>query len=74
MESYWIAIISFGACFIVTVAISLLTQPKTDAELKNLVYGVTEMPPKGDAPWYKRPGPLAIVVIAVLVVVNLIFW
>jgi SSS family solute:Na+ symporter len=73
-QNYWIAIISFATCFIVTVAISLITKPKTDAELKNLVYGVTEMPPKGDSPWYKRPGPLAVVVIAVLVVVNLIFW
>jgi len=73
-QNYWIAIISFGVCFVVTIVISLLTKPKTDAELKNLVYGVTEMPPKGDAPWYKRPGPLAIVVIVVLVAVNLIFW
>jgi SSS family solute:Na+ symporter len=73
-QNYWIAIISFGVCFVVTIVVSLLTKPKTAAELKNLVYGVTEMPPKGDAPWYKRPGPLAIVVIAVLVVVNLIFW
>jgi SSS family solute:Na+ symporter len=73
-QNYWIAIISFGVCFVVTVAISLFTKPKTDLELKNLVYGVTEMPPKGDAPWYKRPGPLAIVVIVVLVAVNLIFW
>jgi SSS family solute:Na+ symporter len=73
-QNYWIAIISWSVCAVVTIAISLVTQPKTDAELHNLVYGVTEMPPKGNAPWYQRPGPLAVVVIAVLVVVNLIFW
>ncbi len=73
-QNYWIAIISWSACAVLTVIVSLMTQPKTDADLKNLVYGVTEMPPKGDAPWYKRPGPLAVVVIAVLVVVNLLFW
>lgn len=73
-QNYWIAIISWSACAMVTVSISLVTKPKSDQELHNLVYGVTEMPPRGNAPWYKRPGPLAVVVIAVLVAVNLIFW
>jgi len=35
---------------------------------------VTEKPDEGDAPWYKRPGPLAVVVLAVLVVFNVLFW
>ncbi len=73
-QSYWIAIVSWTTCFVVTIAISLVTQPKPESELKNLVYGVTEIPHDGDAPWYKRPGPLAVIVIGVLVVVNLIFW
>jgi len=73
-QNYWIAIISWTSCAVITIAVSLMTQPKTDDELRNLVYGVTEMPPKGNAPWFKRPGPLAIVVIVVLVAVNLLFW
>jgi SSS family solute:Na+ symporter len=73
-QSYWIAITSWTSCFVVTVLISLLTQPKPESDLKNLVYGFTDTPSDEDAPWYKRPAPLGVIVIAVLVVVNLIFW
>jgi SSS family solute:Na+ symporter len=52
----------------------LVTRPKAETELHNLVYGFTDVPQEGNAPWYKRPGPLAIIVIAVLVVINIIYW
>lgn len=73
-QNFWIAIVAFAVCLVVTFAVSLVTKGKTDAELRNLVYGVTEKPDEGDAPWYKRPGPLAVVVLAVLVVFNILFW
>ena len=73
-QNYWIAIISWTSCFVVTILISLVTKAKPESELHNLVYGFTDIPPKETAPWYKRPAPLAVVVIAVLVVVNIIFW
>jgi SSS family solute:Na+ symporter len=52
----------------------MLTRPKPESELHNLVYGFTDVPPETTAPWYKRPGPLAIIVVAVLVIMNVIFW
>ncbi|MBV9081121.1 MAG: sodium:solute symporter family protein [Acidobacteriaceae bacterium] len=73
-QNFWIAIWAWVACLIVTYVISLMTKPKPEAELHNLVYGVTDIPHEGAAPWYKRPGPLAVVVIAVLVIMNIIFW
>jgi SSS family solute:Na+ symporter len=73
-QSYWIAIISWTTCFVVTIAVSLATKPKPESELKNLVYGFTDVPPEDENPWYKRPAPLAVVVIAVLVIVNVIYW
>jgi SSS family solute:Na+ symporter len=73
-QNFWIAIIAFVVCLIVTFGVSLVTKGKTDAELRNLVYGVTEKPDEGDAPWYKRPGPLAVVVLSVLVIFNILFW
>ncbi len=73
-QNFWIAIIAWCACFSVTYLVSLATKPKPESELQNLVYGVTDLPHEGNAPWYKRPGPLAVVVIAVLVVMNIIFW
>ena len=57
-----------------TILVSLGTTPRPESELHNLVYGVTELPAEENVPWYKRPGPLAIVVLAVLVVFNIIFW
>ena len=73
-QNFWIAIISWSACLIVTVLITMVTTPKAESELHNLVYGVTDIPHEGTAPWYKRPGPLALVVIAVLIIINIIFW
>jgi SSS family solute:Na+ symporter len=73
-QNYWIAIISWTACLVVTVLVSLITKPKPEADLHNLVYGFTDLPPEENVPWYKRPGPLAVVVIVVLVIINIIYW
>ena len=73
-QNFWIAILAFLVCLIVTAAVSVMTRPKTETELQNLVYGVTAIPHEADAPWYKRPGPLAIIVLAVLVIFNILFW
>ncbi len=73
-QNFWIAIIAFCACLVVTYAITLVTVPKPISELHNLVYGVTDLPHEGDVVWYKRPGPLAMIVIVLLVIVNIIFW
>ncbi len=73
-QNFWIAIWAWTTCFVVTLVISLLTKPKPEVELHNLVYGVTDRPPEENVPWYKRPGPLAIIVLAVLVIFNILFW
>lgn len=73
-QNFWIAIISWCTCLIVTFLVSLATNPKPEGELHNLVYGVTDLPKEPGVVWYKRPGPLAILVIIVLVVMNVIFW
>ncbi len=74
-QNFWIAIVSWCACFLVTFLVSLVTTPKPEAELHNLVYGATaDLPAETDARWYKRPGPLAVIVIVVLVIFNVLFW
>ncbi|MBV8571827.1 MAG: sodium:solute symporter family protein [Acidobacteriaceae bacterium] len=73
-QNYWIAIISWITCLIITIVISLFTTPKAENDLHNLVYGVTELPHETGVPWYKRPGPLALVVIGVLIIMNIIYW
>jgi SSS family solute:Na+ symporter len=58
----------------VTVVVSLLTRPKPDAELKDLVFGLTRLPDEGPCPWYRNPSFWALVVLAGLVAINIIFW
>ncbi|MDQ6708264.1 MAG: Na+/galactose cotransporter, partial [Acidobacteriota bacterium] len=73
-QNFWIAIIAWCACLLVTFVVTLFTTPKPESELHNLVYGVTDLPHEGTVIWYKRPWPLALMVIVILVIVNLIFW
>jgi SSS family solute:Na+ symporter len=73
-QNFWIAIFAWSTCFVVTILVSLLSRPKPEAELHNLVYGLTDIPHDPAPPWYKRPLPLAAVVVVALVVLNLLFW
>lgn len=73
-QNFWIAIFAWSACFAVTVLVSLASRPKPASELHNLVYGLTDIPHDADLPWYKRPAPLAVIVVVALIALNLIFW
>jgi solute:Na+ symporter, SSS family len=68
------ALWSFLVCVIVTVVVSMATQPRTDAELADLVYGLTEVPSIGDVPFYDKPVFWASVIGVVFVILNIIFW
>lgn len=72
-QNFWIAIFAWSTCFAVTVLVSLISVPRREAELQNLVYGLTRIPHE-EVRWYKRPAPLAAIVIAALVVLNVVFW
>ncbi len=73
-QGFWTAICSFSAGFVVTIAVSLLTKPRPDQELKGLVYSLTPKPDESDLPWYKRPVALAVAVLVLTVFLNLIFY
>ncbi|HYL73549.1 MAG TPA: sodium:solute symporter family protein [Bryobacteraceae bacterium] len=73
-QNFWIAIFAWTTCFAVTILVSLLTAPKPVADLHNLVYGLTDIPHDAGLPWYKRPMPLAAIVVTALIVLNLLFW
>jgi SSS family solute:Na+ symporter len=68
------ALWSFLACVMVTVAVSLVTKPKTDSELNGLVYGLTEVPSVGNLPIYQRPLFWAGVMVVIFFVLNVYFW
>jgi SSS family solute:Na+ symporter len=73
-ENMYRALWSWVICVLVTVVVSMLTAPKPEAELKGLVYGVTEIPFEGDVSVFQRPWFWASVVGASLVAVNIFFW
>ncbi len=68
------ALWSLLVCMGVTVLVSVFTKPKSDEELKDLVYGLTRIPNEGPCPWYKHPKFWAAVVLVVLIAVNIVFW
>jgi len=73
-ENLYRALWSWMICVVVTVLVSLLTQPKTASELQGLVYGYTKIPSDGDLPFYKRPIFWGAGVAVVFGVLQYIFW
>jgi SSS family solute:Na+ symporter len=75
-QNFWMAIFAFAGCFIGTLVISLATAPnRTDEELRGLVYSLTEkVRDHRETPWYARPATLGVIVLALTLALNLIFW
>jgi SSS family solute:Na+ symporter len=73
-ENMYRALWSWLVCVVVTVAVSLVTRPKSIEDLRGLVYGVTEIPTEKQVALYRRPLFWAAVVTTVFVLLNIIFW
>jgi SSS family solute:Na+ symporter len=69
-RAMWSLIANLG----VTVVVSLFTKPKSDEQLKGLVYGLTSIPSELEIPFLKRPITWAAAVAVGFVLLNLIFW
>jgi SSS family solute:Na+ symporter len=68
------ALWSFLVCVVVTVVVSLATEPRPAAELTGLVYGMTPVPDVGDVAFYEKPLFWAGVVTVIFIALNIIFW
>jgi SSS family solute:Na+ symporter len=73
-ENMYRALWSCLVCAFVTVAVSLVTKPKPDAELTGLVYGLTAIPREEHVSIFHRPVFWAVVVGGIFVALNIIFW
>jgi SSS family solute:Na+ symporter len=74
-QNFWTAIWAWSTCFLVTILISLATRrTKSDEDLKGLVYALTPKPAPEQVPWYTKPAELGALVLAMVVVLNIIFW
>jgi len=75
--AFWGAIAAFVLDAIVSVGVSLFTQPKPIEELQGLVHGMAneaEALTKEEQAWYRKPSTLAIGVLSIVVVLSIIFW
>ena len=72
-QNFWIAIVAFTSCFLVTVLVSAFTEPRKESELEGLVYGLTKIRHDEGAKWYERPVVLAVFVLVLVVILNVWF-
>jgi solute:Na+ symporter, SSS family len=69
-RALWSVIVSMG----VNVIVSLLTTPKTLAELEGLVYGATKIPIEEPVPLYKNEWFWTAISVVAFVGLNVYFW
>jgi SSS family solute:Na+ symporter len=72
-QNFWIAIVAFTTCLVISVAVSMFTTPRTDKDMEGLVYGLTKVPHDATAKWYQRPAPLTVIVVILLLILNIWF-
>jgi SSS family solute:Na+ symporter len=74
-QNFWMAIVAWTSCFVLTIAISLATKrTKTNEELKGLVYSLTPKPETAHEPWYMQPVTVGVLVLLATLILNIIFW
>jgi SSS family solute:Na+ symporter len=73
-EDMYRALWSWLVCVIVTIVVSYMTQPRSEAELNGLVYGATKIPEEHDDHWYQKPIVWAGAIAVIFVGLNIIFW
>jgi len=73
-QNFWMAIVAWTVCFVVTILVSLVTRPRPDQELVGLVYALTEKPQEGHLTWYQRPVALGVIVLLMTVALNFLFY
>jgi len=72
-QNFWVAIMAFVTCIVVTTVVSMVTTPRADQEMEGLVYGLTKIRHDEGVVWYQRPATLAVVVLILVVLLNIWF-
>jgi solute:Na+ symporter, SSS family len=72
-QNFWTAIWAWSACFVVTIAVSLMTRPRTEESLVGLVYSLTPRTGDRGGPWHLSPVVLGIIMLIGVIALNIIF-
>jgi SSS family solute:Na+ symporter len=73
-QNFWTAIDAWTVCFVVTIAVSMLTRPREESELTGLVYSLTPRPRDEQLAWHRRPVVVGALVLAGTALLNLVFF
>lgn len=73
-QAFIVASFSWIVNFFTTIIVSLITKPKPDAELKGLVYSLTEKPKYDGAKWYQKVAPIGLLLLILTIILNMIFF
>jgi SSS family solute:Na+ symporter len=72
-QQMWQALWAFIAVVTVSVAVTAVTRPRPETELRDLVMGLTKIPSEGDLPLVKRPVFWAGICFGVFLILQWIF-
>ncbi|HZF68214.1 MAG TPA: sodium:solute symporter family protein [Gemmatirosa sp.] len=72
-QTFWTAITAFVTCLVVTAAVSMITRPRPDEELRGLVYALTPRPKDDVKSWHQKPAVFAGIVLALTLLLNFVF-
>ena len=73
-QAFTVASVSWVTNFIITLLVSLFTEPKPDDELKGLVYSLTPRPEAASKVWYRNVWLLGTLLIGITLLLNWIFF
>jgi solute:Na+ symporter, SSS family len=75
-SAFWGAAIAFAVDAIVSIGVSLFTQPKPVEELQGLVHGMAneeEHKRKSESVWYRKPSTLAAGALGITAILSFVF-
>jgi len=73
-QAMYQALWSCVTCLVVTVIVTLVTKPRTDEELRGLVYSLTDVPQEQHTSLLQRPAFWGAIALVIFVVLQIIFW
>ena len=73
-QNFTTAIWAWSVCFVLTIAGSLMTKAHSEESLVGLVYSLTPKLSEPGVHWLKSPVVLGVLVLAVTLVLNIVFW
>ena len=72
-QAAWTALFGFAVNLIVTAVVSLVTRPRTSADLAGLVYSLLPARTPAQIAWWKSPESLALAILLAAIAVNIFF-